>query len=45
MPHLACFFKDPLGVSVHAFGDQMRKLVEYVERHTKGARSGGRRKR
>jgi myo-inositol-1-phosphate synthase len=45
MPQLACFFKDPLGVSVHAFGDQMRTLVDYVERHTKGARSGGRRKR
>ena len=45
MPHLASFFKDPLGVNVHAFTDQIRMLVEYVERHTKGARPGGRRKR
>ena len=44
-PHLASFFKDPLGVGVHAFTDQVRMLVEYVERHTKGARAGGRRKR
>ena len=45
MPHLASFFKDPLGVNVHAFTDQIRMLVEYVERHAKGARPGGRRKR
>ena len=45
MPHLASFFKDPLGVNVHAFTEQIRMLVEYVERHTKGARPGGRRKR
>jgi len=42
MPHLACFFKDPMGVGVHAFPEQVRMLLEYVERHT---RNGGRRKR
>lgn len=45
MPHLACFFKDPLGVSVHAFTEQMRMLFDYVARHTRGAKSGGRPKR
>jgi myo-inositol-1-phosphate synthase len=45
MPHLACFFKDPLGVSVHAFADQVRMLFDYVERHARGGRPGGRRKR
>ena len=34
MTHLACFFKDPMGVSVHSFTDQFRLLTEYVERHT-----------
>jgi myo-inositol-1-phosphate synthase len=45
MPHLACFFKDPLGVGVHAFPEQMRMLLEYVERHGRGGRTSGRRKR
>ena len=36
MPHLACFFKDPIGVSVHSFTDQFRLLLEYVERHRSG---------
>ena len=45
MPHLACFFKDPMGVSVHAFPEQMRMLLEYAERHTRNGRNGGRRKR
>ena len=45
MPHLACFFKDPMGVSVHAFPEQMRMLLEYVERHGRNGRNGGRRKR
>jgi myo-inositol-1-phosphate synthase len=36
MPHLACFFKDPLGVGVHAFTDQVKMLVDYVERHVRG---------
>ncbi len=44
MVHLACFFKDPIGVSVHSFPDQFRMLVDYVERHTRGRkkRSPGR---
>jgi len=45
MPHLACFFKDPLGVSVHAFTEQVRMLFDYVGRHTRGMKHGGRRKR
>jgi myo-inositol-1-phosphate synthase len=38
MKHLACFFKDPLGVSVHAFTDQFRLLTDYVARHAKSGR-------
>lgn len=34
MTHLACFFKDPLGVTVHSFMDQFQLLLDYVERHT-----------
>jgi len=45
MPHLACFFKDPLGVSVHAFTEQVEMLLDYVERHARGARNGARRRR
>jgi myo-inositol-1-phosphate synthase len=45
MPHLACFFKDPMGVAVHAFPEQMRMLLEYAERHSRNGRNGGRRKR
>ncbi len=45
MPHLACFFKDPMGVSVHAFPEQMRMLLDYAERHARGGRTAGRRKR
>jgi myo-inositol-1-phosphate synthase len=45
MTHLACFFKDPMGVSVHAFGEQMKMLVDYAERHARHAGNGGRRKR
>jgi myo-inositol-1-phosphate synthase len=37
MTHLACFFKDPLGVSVHSFMDQVRLLLDYVARHTRAA--------
>jgi len=33
MTHLACFFKDPLGVSVHSFMDQFRMLLDYVGKH------------
>jgi myo-inositol-1-phosphate synthase len=39
MTHLACFFKDPMGVRTQAFQDQFMLLKKYVERHTKG--SGG----
>jgi len=35
MRHLACFFKDPMGVEVHSFTDQVRVLLDYVERHTR----------
>jgi myo-inositol-1-phosphate synthase len=45
MPHLACFFKDPLGVGVHAFTDQMRMLFDYASRHASGGPRGGKRKR
>jgi myo-inositol-1-phosphate synthase len=38
MKHLACFFKDPLGVNVHAFTDQFRLLTDYVARHPKSGR-------
>jgi myo-inositol-1-phosphate synthase len=31
MPHLASFFKAPLGVDNHAFQDQFRMLVDYAE--------------
>jgi myo-inositol-1-phosphate synthase len=45
MPHLACFFKDPLGVGVHAFTDQMKMLFDYAGRHAGGGPRGGKRKR
>jgi myo-inositol-1-phosphate synthase len=45
MPHLACFFKDPMGVNVHAFPEQVRMLLDYVERHARNGRASGRRKR
>ena len=45
MTHLACFFKDPMGVKVHAFTEQMAMLFDYAERHVKNPRNGGRRKR
>ncbi len=38
MTHLACFFKDPLGVTVQSFTDQFRMLTDYVERHTNNKR-------
>jgi hypothetical protein len=38
MKHLACFFKDPLDVSVHSFSDQWRMLTDYVGRHEKSPR-------
>jgi len=45
MPHLACFFKDPMGVKVHAFTEQVRMLFDYAERHARAAKPGSRRKR
>jgi myo-inositol-1-phosphate synthase len=33
MSHLACFFKDPIGVKEHSFQRQWTMLLEYVERH------------
>ncbi len=38
MTHLACFFKDPLGVTEHSFVEQFRLLTDYVARHTKNDR-------
>ena len=38
MTHLACFFKDPLGVAEHAFAEQFRLLTDYVARHTRNGR-------
>lgn len=34
MKHLACFFKNPLGVQEHRFMKQFDLLAEYVKRHT-----------
>ena len=42
MTHLACFFKEPLGVSVQSFTDQFRLLTDYVARHTKNGRKSPR---
>ncbi len=33
MTQLACFFKDPLGVTEHSFVEQFRSLTDYVARH------------
>jgi hypothetical protein len=41
MPHLACFFKDPFGVSVHSFTDQFRLLTDYVARTRRSLKGGG----
>ena len=45
MTHLASFFKDPMGISVHSFTDQFRLLMQYVEHHARAPRHGERRKR
>jgi myo-inositol-1-phosphate synthase len=45
MVHLACFFKDPMGVRTHAFIDQFRLLVKYVHHHAKPSRPGAKPKR
>ena len=36
MPHLACFFKSPLGVGEHDFGKQFALLEEYTSQATDG---------
>lgn len=36
MRHLACFFKDPLGVEEHSFPQQFALLIDYVRRHLPG---------
>jgi myo-inositol-1-phosphate synthase len=33
MTHLACFFKNPMGVETHSFVAQFETLLDYVERH------------
>ena len=38
MTHLACFFKDPLGVTEQSFVEQFRLLTDYVARQTKNDR-------
>ena len=45
MTHLACFFKDPMGVAVHAFTEQVAMLMDYAARHGKSSRPPGRRRR
>jgi myo-inositol-1-phosphate synthase len=37
-PHLAFFFKNPMGVAIHNVNDQFRMLLDYVERHMTGPR-------
>ncbi|MFI5403655.1 MAG: inositol-3-phosphate synthase [Planctomycetota bacterium] len=37
LDHLACFFKDPYGVDVHAFPAQFEMLRAYATREKKGA--------
>jgi myo-inositol-1-phosphate synthase len=39
LDHLACFFKDPYGVDVHAFAAQFELLRAYAARARKGAES------
>lgn len=35
MTHLACFFKDPLGVRVHSFPEQFQMLKDYVAKRAR----------
>ena len=35
-PHLASFFKAPMGVDEHAFSNQLEMLYDYAERHGSG---------
>ncbi len=39
LSHLACFFKDPAGVDVHAFSEQFEMLRAYVRQALSRARS------
>lgn len=34
MRHLACFFKEPMGVDEQSFPEQVRLLTDYAARHT-----------
>jgi myo-inositol-1-phosphate synthase len=36
MPHLASFFKAPIGVEVHALHDQFQLLLDYAEKFRRG---------
>jgi len=38
MTHLACFFKDPIGVAEQSFVEQFRMLGDYAARHARRAR-------
>lgn len=40
MSHLACFFKDPIGVKEHSFESQWAMLLEYMERHRRSECGG-----
>jgi len=37
MPHLACYFKDPVGVKEHRLYDQFRMLTDYAKQAAKEA--------
>jgi myo-inositol-1-phosphate synthase len=37
MPHLASFFKDPMGTREHALWSQFQALLRYTERHLRAA--------
>jgi len=45
MTHLACFFKDPLGVGEYSFAEQFRLLTDYVTRNTHNGRHAKRKPR
>ncbi|MCA1961642.1 MAG: inositol-3-phosphate synthase, partial [Desulfomonile sp.] len=42
LPHLACYFKDPIGVAEHRLYEQFRMLTEYADRvrYGKGTPAG-----
>jgi myo-inositol-1-phosphate synthase len=39
LTHLACFFKDPIGVRIHSFMDQVGLLLDYAARHARGVKN------